>query len=81
MRIDLCQGADSRSIVWTTFAASVITDLYLIYIPLPMLWGTKLPLVKKIGASFVLGAGVFVLLCSVLKTVFVTIVSIETFKQ
>lgn len=40
-----------------------------------MLWGTKLPLAKKIGATIVLSAGVFVLVCSLLKTVFVMTVS------
>ncbi|TVY32617.1 hypothetical protein LSUB1_G007409 [Lachnellula subtilissima] len=67
-----CQGAVASPIVWVTFASSVITDLYLIMIPLPMLWGTSLKLVKKIAATFVLGTGVFVLVCSLLKTVFVS---------
>ncbi|TVY93242.1 hypothetical protein LAWI1_G002373 [Lachnellula willkommii] len=30
-----CQGAVSMPIVWVTFASSVVTDLYLIMIPLP----------------------------------------------
>lgn len=75
-RLDVCQGAVALPIVWVTFASSVITDLYLIMVPLPMLWGTKLKLFKKILATFVLGAGVFVLVCSLLKTVFVTTVSL-----
>ncbi|KAF3016548.1 hypothetical protein E8E14_012335 [Neopestalotiopsis sp. 37M] len=68
-----CQGAIADPIVWTTFSSSVITDLYLMMIPLPMLWGTTLKLAKKIGSTLVLGAGVFVLVCSLLKTVFVEI--------
>ncbi|KUJ24546.1 uncharacterized protein LY89DRAFT_634695 [Mollisia scopiformis] len=68
-----CQGAVARPIVWVTFASSVITDIYLIMVPLPMLWGTSLRLVKKLAATFVLGAGVFVLVCSLLKTVFVIV--------
>ncbi|PMD63159.1 uncharacterized protein K444DRAFT_610027 [Hyaloscypha bicolor E] len=67
-----CQGAVASPIVWVTFASSVVTDLYLIMVPLPMLWGTSLKLVKKLAATFVLGAGVFVLICSLLKTIFVT---------
>jgi hypothetical protein len=63
-------------IVWVTFTSSVVTDLYLIMVPLPMLWGTSLKLVKKLAATFVLGAGVFVLICSLLKTIFVTTVSL-----
>ncbi|RDW72818.1 hypothetical protein BP6252_06725 [Coleophoma cylindrospora] len=68
-----CQGAVARPIVWVTFASSVVTDLYLIMVPLPMLWGTTLRFVKKLAATFVLGAGVFVLVCSLLKTVFVIV--------
>ena len=45
-------------------------------VPLPMLWGTTLRLAKKLAATFVLGAGVFVLVCSLLKTVFVIVVSL-----
>tara|TARA_R110002060_G_scaffold42562_5_gene54033 strand:+ start:477 stop:779 length:303 start_codon:yes stop_codon:yes gene_type:complete len=72
---DFCQGAVSKPIVWITFASSVVTDLYLLIIPIPMLWGTTLRLAKKISISIVLGAGIFVLVCSLLKTVFVETVS------
>jgi hypothetical protein len=72
---DSCQGAVALPIVWVTFISSVLTDLYLIMVPLPMLWGTTLKLAKKIAATFVLGAGIFVLVCSLLKTVFVITVS------
>ncbi|GAP93387.1 putative integral membrane protein PTH11 [Rosellinia necatrix] len=68
-----CQPAISQPIVWTCFAANVTTDIYLILIPLPMLWGTSLKLIKKIASSLVLGAGIFVLVSATLKTVFVTI--------
>lgn len=71
--VDVCQGAVARPIVWVTFISSVLTDIYLIMIPIPMLWGTKLKLAKKIAATIVLGAGVFVLICSLLKTVFVIV--------
>ncbi|RYC62353.1 hypothetical protein CHU98_g3848 [Xylaria longipes] len=70
-----CQPAISRTIVWTCFAANATTDLYLILIPLPMLWGTSLKLIKKIASSVVLGAGIFVLVAATLKTVFVIVVS------
>jgi hypothetical protein len=46
-------------------------------IPLPMLWGTSLKLVKKIASTVVLCAGVFVLVCSLPKTIFVIVVCYE----
>ncbi|KAG4428841.1 hypothetical protein IFR05_015676 [Cadophora sp. M221] len=66
-----CQAAISKPIVWSTFISSVITDIYLLLVPIPMLWGTTLRLAKKISITIVLGAGIFVLVCSLLKTVFV----------
>lgn len=65
-------------IVWVTFASSLVTDIYLIMVPIPMLWGTSLRLAKKLAATVVLGAGVFVLVCSLLKTVFVITVSLSS---
>ncbi|KAK4184399.1 hypothetical protein QBC35DRAFT_506056 [Podospora australis] len=70
---NVCQAAVSRPIVWASFAANVATDIYLILIPLPLLWGSRLRLVEKIASSLVLGAGIFVLVCATLKTVFVIV--------
>ncbi|KAJ4172542.1 hypothetical protein NW754_002743 [Fusarium falciforme] len=68
-----CQAAISRPIVWVSFAANVSTDIYLIAIPLPMLWGSSLKMIKKIASTFILGAGIFVLVCAILKSVFVLV--------
>ncbi|CAK7226373.1 hypothetical protein SBRCBS47491_006210 [Sporothrix bragantina] len=65
-----CQAAISLPVVWVTFVSSIIMDIYLIMIPLPMLWSTRLATIKKVASSVVLGAGIFVLICSLLKTVF-----------
>ncbi|RSL91806.1 hypothetical protein CEP51_000009 [Fusarium floridanum] len=68
-----CQAAISRPIVWVSFAANVSTDIYLIAIPLPMLWGSSLKMIKKIASTFILGAGIFVLVCAIMKSVFVLV--------
>ncbi|KAB8075252.1 hypothetical protein BDV29DRAFT_172331 [Aspergillus leporis] len=68
-----CQAAISKPIVWVSFAANVSTDLYLITIPIPLLWNTKLRLLKKIAATIVLSSGVFVLVCATLKSIFVLV--------
>ncbi|BAE59195.1 unnamed protein product [Aspergillus oryzae RIB40] len=67
---NICQPAISEAIVWVTFIANIITDPYLIFIPIPMLWKSSLKLIKKIATTIVLGAGVFVLVCATLKSVF-----------
>ncbi|EWG49071.1 hypothetical protein FVEG_08689 [Fusarium verticillioides 7600] len=68
-----CQPAISKPIVWVSFAANISTDIYLIAIPLPMLWGSSLKMIKKIASTIVLGAGIFVLVCATLKSVFVLV--------
>ncbi|EGD99243.1 hypothetical protein TESG_06681 [Trichophyton tonsurans CBS 112818] len=68
-----CQPAVSKPVVWVSFAANIITDIYLILIPLPMLWRSTLRTIKKIAASIVLGAGIFVLVCACLKSIFVLV--------
>ncbi|KAK2831948.1 hypothetical protein FQN49_007008 [Arthroderma sp. PD_2] len=68
-----CQPAVSLPIVWVSFSANIVTDIYLILIPLPMLWRSTLRTIKKIAASFVLGAGIFVLVCACLKSIFVLV--------
>ncbi|KAJ4118949.1 hypothetical protein NW768_010691 [Fusarium equiseti] len=68
-----CQAAISKPIVWASFASNVSTDIYLIAIPLPMLWGSSLKTIKKIASSIVLGSGIFVLVCATLKSVFVLV--------
>lgn len=72
-----CEAAVSRPIVWSAFAANISTDIYLILIPLPLLWGSRLRLIEKIASSLVLGAGIFVLVCATIKTVFVFSVSLR----
>ncbi|KAB5535367.1 hypothetical protein GE09DRAFT_359052 [Coniochaeta sp. 2T2.1] len=68
-----CQAGISKPIIWVSFTANVSTDIYLIAIPLPMLWQSSLKLIKKIASTIVLGAGIFVLVCAILKSVFVLV--------
>ncbi|KAG7290063.1 hypothetical protein NEMBOFW57_000055 [Staphylotrichum longicolle] len=70
---NFCQAAVSRPIVWASFAANVTSDVYLILIPLPLLWKSRLRLIEKIASTLVLGAGIFVLVCATLKTIFVIV--------
>ena len=60
--------------MWASFAANITSDIYLVLIPLPLLWGSRMRMVEKVASSLVLGAGIFVLVCATLKTVFVVTV-------
>ncbi|KFA71447.1 hypothetical protein S40288_04305 [Stachybotrys chartarum IBT 40288] len=68
-----CQAAISLPIVWSSFATNIVTDLYLIVIPIPLLWGSTLKVMKKIASTIILCAGIFVLVCATLKSIFVLV--------
>lgn len=71
----MCQPAIAKPVIAVTFAANLLTDPYLIFIPIPMLWKSSLKLIKKIATTIVLGAGIFILVCATLKSVFLLVVS------
>ncbi|KAF1925977.1 uncharacterized protein M421DRAFT_423259 [Didymella exigua CBS 183.55] len=66
-----CQPAISKPIVWVTFVTNVSTDIFLFMIPVPMLWNSSLRLYKKVAATLVLSAGLLIIICATLKSIFV----------
>ncbi|KAM7187214.1 hypothetical protein V8F20_011060 [Naviculisporaceae sp. PSN 640] len=66
-----CYPATAPATVWSSFASNVISDMYLILIPIPLLWSSRLRFLEKLLSTIVLGAGVFVLVCATVKTVFI----------
>lgn len=69
------QPAISKPIVWVTFVTNVSTDIFLPMIPIPMLWKSGLQLYKKIAATLVLSAGILIIICAILESIYVIIVS------
>ncbi|KAK7999636.1 hypothetical protein PG990_012236 [Apiospora arundinis] len=66
----VCHGVTHPSIVWATMAASVLTDIWLMILPMPMLWGTRMCHSEKVAFFIVLGVSMVVVVCSVLKAVY-----------
>ncbi|RYP52353.1 hypothetical protein DL768_002464 [Monosporascus sp. mg162] len=64
---DVCQPAISSQIVWVYCAMNIITDLYLISIPVPMLWQSSLKPLKKIGLITLFSGGIFIMVCGILR--------------
>ncbi|KAH7136238.1 hypothetical protein EDB81DRAFT_761931 [Dactylonectria macrodidyma] len=62
-----CHPAVSRVNYWVTMACDVATYLYVLLIPIPLLWKTQLPLPKKISLSIMFSGGIFVIVASVLN--------------
>lgn len=72
---NLCQAGISKAIIWTQFVGNVSTDFFLLFIPIPMLWSSSLRFYKKVAATLVLSAGLFIIICAILKIIYVNIVS------
>ncbi|RYP78899.1 hypothetical protein DL771_000284 [Monosporascus sp. 5C6A] len=62
-----CQPAVSSQIVWVYCAMNIITDLYLISIPVPLLWQSSLKPLKKIGLITLFSGGIFIMVCGILR--------------
>ncbi|KAK5989604.1 hypothetical protein PT974_07858 [Cladobotryum mycophilum] len=68
-----CQPAVFKTVVWVSFIGNLASDIYLLLIPLPMLWMSSLKTLKKVASTVVLGSGAFVLTCATLKSAFVLV--------
>ncbi|KAI9163572.1 hypothetical protein HJFPF1_05189 [Paramyrothecium foliicola] len=53
--------------IWVWYTFNVVTDLYLLSIPLPMLWGARLGKWRKFSLIFLFSGGVFVVVCATLR--------------
>lgn len=58
---------------------NVISDLYLISIPLPMLWSTTLKPLRKMGLMLIFSGGLLVVACALLRSVLMLTVRIIPF--
>lgn len=74
---DVCQPAISNSIVWVYGSLNITTDLYLISIPLPMLWKSSLKPLKKVGLVILFSGGLFIIVCALIRAIFIVTVSTE----
>ncbi|GAP92975.1 putative triacylglycerol lipase-like protein [Rosellinia necatrix] len=68
---DGCQPAVSTRIVWVYASLNILSDLYLLSIPIPMLWNTTLALPKKIGLIILFSGGVFIIVCALIRAVLI----------
>ncbi|KAI1840680.1 hypothetical protein JX266_013142 [Neoarthrinium moseri] len=66
-----CQPASSRINVFVTLALNVATDIYLLTIPVPMLWSANIKLWKKLGLIVLFSGGIFVMMAGILRCVLI----------
>ncbi|OSS46302.1 hypothetical protein B5807_08638 [Epicoccum nigrum] len=62
-----CQPAISRIDLYVTVVLNVLTDIYLLSIPIPMLWKASLEIKKKLSLIVIFGGGVFVMMAGILR--------------
>lgn len=68
---NLCQPAVSKVYILLTVCLNVATDTYLILIPVPMLWGARLPLIKKLSLIVLFSGAIFVMMAGILRGVLI----------
>ncbi|KAK2015619.1 hypothetical protein LZ32DRAFT_554231 [Colletotrichum eremochloae] len=66
-----CQPAISLINILVVVVLNSLTDLYLLSIPIPMLWGSQLPLRKKLGLIVLFSGGIFVTMAGILRCVLI----------
>ncbi|KAH8682107.1 hypothetical protein BX600DRAFT_429999 [Xylariales sp. PMI_506] len=66
-----CQPALSRVNIFVTLALNVATDVYLLTIPLPMLWAAHIKPWKKVGLIVLFSGGIFVMMAGILRCVLI----------
>ena len=84
IRQDICQPAVSNQIIWLFLSCNVATDLYVLSIPIPMLWSANMKPLKKMGLMVLFSGGLVVIACAILRVVLLVAVrtdSIPTFKD
>ncbi|KAF1964295.1 hypothetical protein BU23DRAFT_493064 [Bimuria novae-zelandiae CBS 107.79] len=62
-----CQPAISKIDLYVTVVLNVVTDMYLMSIPMPMLWRAQLSTRTKISLILIFGGGVFVMMAGILR--------------
>ncbi|EHY52289.1 hypothetical protein ABEF92_000761 [Exophiala dermatitidis] len=66
-----CQPAISKIDLYVTVILNVLSDLYLLSIPIPLLWKADVPLVKKMSLIFIFGGAIFVMAAGILRAALV----------
>ncbi|ROT42195.1 hypothetical protein SODALDRAFT_326371 [Sodiomyces alkalinus F11] len=66
---NVCYPAISKAVIYTNATLNSITDLYLIVLPLPMLWMVKLPKLKKLGLAVLFSGAFFVIAACLLRSI------------
>ncbi|KIW21160.1 hypothetical protein PV08_01740 [Exophiala spinifera] len=62
-----CQPAISKIDLYVTVVLNVLSDAYLLSIPIPLLWKADVPMAKKLSLIFIFSGAVFVMAAGILR--------------
>ncbi|KAH6951140.1 hypothetical protein BKA56DRAFT_505876 [Ilyonectria sp. MPI-CAGE-AT-0026] len=68
---NLCQPASSKLLIFLVVTLNIVTDIYLMAIPIPVLWKAKVPKFKKLMLVLLFSGGVFVMVAGILRCVLI----------
>lgn len=69
--VDLCQPTNSRVYVLVVVILNVLTDIYLLSIPLPLLWQVKINMKRKIPLMALFSGAAFVITSAIIRAVMI----------
>ncbi|KGO65639.1 hypothetical protein PITC_007570 [Penicillium italicum] len=69
---NFCQPTHSPVYVFVVVILNVLTDAYLLLIPLPLLWTVNINLKRKIPLMFLFSCAIFVMMAGVIRAVTIT---------
>lgn len=67
INLAICYPESAPEILYTVLACNIVTDLYLLWLPLPMLFRASLPKGTKITLGCLFGCGLFVTVAATLR--------------
>ncbi|KAI0423408.1 hypothetical protein F5Y09DRAFT_327451 [Xylaria sp. FL1042] len=73
----LCRPTNSPFYVIATLVSDVTTDLYLVSIPLSLLWGVQIPLRKKVMLLALFGGSFFVIIAGIIRGIVILTAGVE----
>lgn len=74
---DHCQPAISRVYVFVVVILNVVSDIYLLSIPIPLLWQVKIDLKRKIPLMALFSGAAFVIAAAIIRAVMITTASLH----
>ncbi|OAX84488.1 hypothetical protein ACJ72_01159 [Emergomyces africanus] len=68
---NICQPAISNQVIWVFLGFNIATDMYLLSIPIPMLWQSSIKPLKKAGLTVLFSGGLLVMACAIVRVLMI----------